>query len=1404
MEPVSSTAQWFEFGTSLKIPGGFAAQQWRVTFPQGIPVSSALCEIVAEGSPVNRGVPRLTILAPQPDQVIYFNDGIDVTGYVDNSVCAIYVDDKPVSSVDGHFVTPIRDQNYFGTHLVWNMKFSATDPQGQQTVRFVRVFLKTKPTLSVSPADGTITTQDSIAVSGTVAPGDTPVSDIVVKVNGVTVPSPSGAFSTTVPLEVGLNAIVITATCPNGVETVIRRAVIRDAVGPEFRINSHFDGDKVDEASVTLAGTVGELQDFQVTVAKESEAPQQAVVANDAFTFAGLSLHDGENRITVTATEVSSGRTAQTVLVLWLNTTPPALAVSTPDNGEILNTATVTVNGTVTDDLPVTVLVNGLAAVVTEGGAFSIDVPLVEGPGTITVTAVDEAGNEAAPVTREVTRDTIAPEPFVVTASPSGWTTDNTPELAFCTTDSGTGVDHYGVLIDGDDFGPASSPYVTPPLADGEHLVTILAVDRAGNVTTAEVSVYVDTTAPAAPEVLRVIPGRDRIRIVWTPSPDSDVVSYRVERAIEGDLGQEVLDPITVARDTCEIEETGLEYATVYQYRVVSVDRVALESEPTQWKGSQVAIAEGAYDSEVGGLVEYDRVMMVVPKEALPPDVAKIRIQEVESENFAEKATNPIWSPIYEFSVIKEGATEPETGVAFEQGVMVRLNYDPAVMWSGVDPKNLGVYYFDEMFGQWFRVRNSGVDPTTNTIYFVTNHFTSFSIQPTLVQDLSPQEYKDMGISPLKSYVEYNGITVSPQGGTASTSVTELVLPGLNGFDLELKRTYDTGTARADALSLDINVAISLSLAQLKNIGLVKEAVTAGLDLKNILAGQISALLQKFITSQGDYAFSMGQGWRLNLPYVKPGSDSIYVRLPDGSMHSVFEMKLVDSLTVPDAYRELTFEQHEGADFTFYMRQVYQPFNISVPLGEGQPAISVMRNQWVGFYYEVRMKDGTVYEFGSRDLTDFDIRKVHRITRIVDPTGKNVISFHYNTLNTIDYIEDSVGRRVHFDYELTLMWPRISRIWIEGDPYNRAIEYEQNIWGVLESARDVGGRVSTYSYGDQILFASSVGATVDFFSLVLNLVISAVGTPLAGNALSAIIGPPVTLFGSFSVQWMQPLETMTAPGQGISRLEYKVETFMYGSASLKWFWFIPTELTLSINAEQRFLTRKVSVYKASLAETPVKVTSYQYELAFVMLDQPYVQKTTVTEAKKETVYHYAPKQQSRFQWVDKSITIPGTPISLSFPSVFWRIDMLSVNDTVEVRSLGGTLLDSTSYAYDGMMRPTEQINTRGSSQRRITFAYDNWGNVKFQHDTGGDFATDQDDIWTWIGHVNTDYVTVDSSDFRPDPYGTRPVFDFVHDRPLFKATKIGTPVSDDGESGYLYSTAYYQYTASNQLAEESV
>ncbi|MCC6524628.1 MAG: hypothetical protein IT373_18370 [Polyangiaceae bacterium] len=98
------------------------------------------------------------------------------------------------------------------------------------------------------------------------------------------------------------------------------------------------------------------------------------------------------------------------------DTTPPSVALLSPDDGAVVHQAMVTVTGTASDATAVaSVTVNGLAAASSDGFAtFSAEVPLVLGANTITVAASDTVGNsDAAAATRAVTLEPLDGPPVL-------------------------------------------------------------------------------------------------------------------------------------------------------------------------------------------------------------------------------------------------------------------------------------------------------------------------------------------------------------------------------------------------------------------------------------------------------------------------------------------------------------------------------------------------------------------------------------------------------------------------------------------------------------------------------------------------------------------------------------------------------------------------------------------------------------------------------------------------------------------------------------------------------------------------------------------------------------------------------------------------------------------------------
>ncbi len=88
----------------------------------------------------------------------------------------------------------------------------------------------------------------------------------------------------------------------------------------------------------------------------------------------------------------------------------------------------------------------------------------------------------------------------------------------------------------------------------------------------------VDVTAPAAPTGVTTLAVEDGIEVSWSPSGDSDVASYRIERAVKGARPErvgEVVAPTTTFRDTAATRDKR------YRYSVTAVDRAGNESPPS-------------------------------------------------------------------------------------------------------------------------------------------------------------------------------------------------------------------------------------------------------------------------------------------------------------------------------------------------------------------------------------------------------------------------------------------------------------------------------------------------------------------------------------------------------------------------------------------------------------------------------------------------------------------------------------------------------------------------------------------------------------------------------------------------------------------------------------------------------
>ena len=175
-------------------------------------------------------------------------------------------------------------------------------------------------------------------------------------------------------------------------------------------------GVKLDSVAVKLDGSP----------VSAGEVTHSAISNGYSFTYTpGKALDDGSHTVTVDAADNDGNAAAQKSTTFKVDTIPPTLNVTSPTEGMITSTKSLTVSGTTNDatSSPVTVKISlnstDQGAVTVGGnGAFSKAVMLKEGENVIVVTVTDAAGKSSS-VTRNVTLDTSVPKIVSSTITPN-------------------------------------------------------------------------------------------------------------------------------------------------------------------------------------------------------------------------------------------------------------------------------------------------------------------------------------------------------------------------------------------------------------------------------------------------------------------------------------------------------------------------------------------------------------------------------------------------------------------------------------------------------------------------------------------------------------------------------------------------------------------------------------------------------------------------------------------------------------------------------------------------------------------------------------------------------------------------------------------------------------------------
>ncbi len=362
----------------------------------------------------------------------------------------------------------------------------ATDEAGNNGNANLTVTLDTiLPTITLSPMPS-ITNSPQIQARGNVEDAN-PIDSVMINGKSVgAIEELPFQFNTELTLSEGLNTIKFIATDKAGNSSETETTILLDTTPPIVSITSPVNQGTLNASSLTVTGI---SKDASSGIASVTVNGINAEISGDAYSTT-IQLKEGENQVTVTATD-AAGNTGQSTITIYLDTTAPAISINSPEDGSAVNTETVTVTGTV-DDNAATVIVNGISATVSDNTFNALAIALLEGTNQITATATDQVGNKstAAVAITRLTKD-ITP-PVVKMLSPSEGYTSEYQEievLGVIDDDSAT-VTVNGAIAKV--FKRGTENYFTASgikLMEGRNIIIVMAVDGAGNTGTAIVLV---------------------------------------------------------------------------------------------------------------------------------------------------------------------------------------------------------------------------------------------------------------------------------------------------------------------------------------------------------------------------------------------------------------------------------------------------------------------------------------------------------------------------------------------------------------------------------------------------------------------------------------------------------------------------------------------------------------------------------------------------------------------------------------------------------------------------------------------------------------------------------------------------------------------------------------------------
>ncbi|WP_404370258.1 adventurous gliding motility protein AgmC [Corallococcus coralloides] len=452
--------------------------------------------------------PTVAITTPANGSTVT-NPNVTVTGTAANATNVTVTfqgTNYPATVTGGNWSVALPGPLANGTYTVTAVSTNGTTNSTTATSTFTVAV--PAPTVAIStPANGSTVTNPNVTVTGTAANATT-VTLTFQGTNYGPITVTGGNWSQALPGPLADGTYTVTAVSTNAQGTNSTTATTTftvDQTPPTVAISTPADGAILNTPNVTVTGTSVGASFVTLTFDGASYGP---ITVNGDGTWSYAlpgPLAEATYTVTATATDAAGNTSTPDSSTFTVDLTAPMVAISSPADGSVIGTDTVTVTGTATGATSVTLTYGGTnyGPIPVDGSGnwtYSLPVTLPEGPNTVTAVSTDAAGNTSTPATSTFTVDLTVPTVAITT--PANNTSVNTGSVTVTgTTTNATSVT---LTFDGASYGPITVngdgtwSYALPgPLAEATYTVTAVSTNGAGTPSATATSTFtVDLTPP--------------------------------------------------------------------------------------------------------------------------------------------------------------------------------------------------------------------------------------------------------------------------------------------------------------------------------------------------------------------------------------------------------------------------------------------------------------------------------------------------------------------------------------------------------------------------------------------------------------------------------------------------------------------------------------------------------------------------------------------------------------------------------------------------------------------------------------------------------------------------------------------------------------------------------------------